>query len=245
MSKATPHLLAVTLILLFIVALSPLQASAAAPDATLYTSYFFNSNQYQNVTWIVCGSTQQTSGCYGSGSLGPFGRVGNMLEGNPTVNRTRNSVTRDIYVVDVAGGNGGNGVVLYVYKKTDVVTASSDTITVTLTSTVTLPLNGGTNVHCSMAANKGFVFIGTDQTTQGVEVDKSNLSLTTFGGFSPPINVTSITANAYGYVTATFGAMGSEDAFITFAPNGGGEGDGGGSWFMLDTVNGVASTTIQ
>jgi hypothetical protein len=176
--------------------------------------------------------------------LGPFGKIGTMLEGNPTVKRKANSVTRNIYVVDVAAGPQGNQVVLYVYKKTDAVTQSSDTITVALTNTVTLPLTGGTTAQCAMAANDGFLFIGTDQTPEAVRVQKSDLSVATIGGFSPPINVTSITSDQYGYVAVTFGTSGGETGNVEFGPNGEGVGDGGGAWFMAGTGLGLATSNI-
>jgi hypothetical protein len=220
-------------------------AAYAAPiDSTLYTSYFFGSS-YQNLTLIVCGSTALSFGCYGSAGLGPFGKVGAMIEGNPSYNLTTNTVTRKIYVVDVASGSSGTGVTLYVYKKTDTITASSDTISVKLVNTLTLSLTGGTSAVCSMAANSGFLFIGTDQSPQAVRVQKSNLSTTPVGGFSPPINVTSITSDKYGYVTVTFGGFTSgEDGFYTFGPNGQSEGDGGGAWFMLSTDAGLSTSSL-
>jgi hypothetical protein len=215
---------------------------AAPPDYTLYTSYFTGSG-YQNFTWIVCGSTQQTEGCYASGSLGPFGQAGALLEGNQSVKG--NTVTRAIYVVDIASGTSGTDVTLYVYKKTDVVTASTDTVTVTLDKTVSLPLTGGSAALCSMAANNGYLFIGTDQSPEAVRVQKSNLSLIQIGGFSPPINVTSITTDKYGYVTVTFGGFTSgENGFYQYGPDGEGVGDGGGAWFTLNTVAGLSTTTL-
>jgi hypothetical protein len=212
------------------------------PDSTLYTSYFSGAG-YQNVGWVVCGSTQNTGGCYASGSLGPFGRAGALIEGNPFTHG--NSVTRRIFVVDIGSGSSGNGVTLYVYTKTDTVTSSSDTVTVTLSRTVALPLIGGSTALCSMGANNGFLFIGTDQSPQAVRVQKSDLSIAQVGGFSPPINVTSITADKYGYITVTFGGFTSgESGNYQFGPNGQGVGDGGGAWFMLNTQIGLSTTTL-
>ena len=217
---------------------------AAPIDSTLYTSYFFGTG-YQNLTLIVCGSTTQSSGCFGSAGLGPFGKVGAMIEGNPSYNLKTSTVTRRIYIVDKASGTAGTGVTLYVYKKTDTITASFDTIAVTLTNTLQLPLTGGANAICSMAANNGYLFIGTDQSPQAVRVQKSNLSTQGIGGFSPPINVTSITSDKYGYVTVTFGGFTSgEDGFYTFGPNGQGVGDGGGAWFMLSTDSGLSTSAL-
>jgi len=217
---------------------------AAPIDSTLYTSYFFGTG-YQSLTLVVCGSTAQSFGCYGSAGLGPFGKVGAMIEGNPSYNLKTNTVTRKIYIVDAASGTAGTGVTLYVYKKTDTITASFDTIAVTLTNTVQLSLTGGASVVCSMAANNGYLFIGTNQSPQAVRVQKSNLSVQTIGGFSPPINVTSITSDKYGYVTVTFGGFTSgEDGFYTFGPNGQGAGDGGGAWFMLTSDAGVSTSSL-
>ena len=78
------YTLAASVVLFAVMAVCPLQATAA-PDSTLNTSYFFDSN-YQNFTLVVCGSTAQTEGCYGSARLGPFGSVGALIEGNPSVN---------------------------------------------------------------------------------------------------------------------------------------------------------------
>jgi hypothetical protein len=179
----------------------------------------------------------------GSGSLGPFGKIGTLLEGNPTINHKTNTVTRKIYVLDVAAGSGTD-VVLYVYKKSDVISPSYDSVTVSLAATVPLPLTGGSSARGSMAANKGFLFVGTDQSPYGVRIQKSDLSILQVGGFSPPLNVSSVTANAYGYVTVTFGTTGGFTGNYEFAPNGGGVGDGGGPWFMLNTTLGVVPSTI-
>lgn len=214
----------------------------AKPDQTLYTTYSGNST---TVDWVVCGSLPQTEGCFSAGSLGPFAKVGAMLEGNPTVDTSTNTVTRAIYILDIASGTNMNGVTLYVYQKTDMISPSFDTVTVTLTNTVSLPLTGGTSALPSMAANTKFLFIGTNQSPQAVEVTKKNLHFFQIGGFSPPINVASITADQYGYVTVTFGSSSTaENGFYVFGPNGDGEEDGGGFDFMLDTVQGILPSTF-
>ncbi len=219
-------------------------AGSGSPDATLFTTYRLFSGD-QTVSWSVCGSTALTEGCYASGSLGPFGRAGALTEGNPSVNLSTNTVTRRIYVVDIASGGTGNDVVLYVYKKTDVVSSTSDTVTVTLLNTVTLPLTGGSTAVCSMAANNGFLFIGTDQSPQAVRVQKSKLTLAQLGGFYPPINVTAITADKYGYVTVTYGQFSSgENGFYVYGPDGALREDGGGASFILNTVTAVSTATL-
>jgi hypothetical protein len=234
------HLRVLTAMILFVVAIAPLQAQnsvlPAAPDSTLYTTY---SGGPTTLNWIVCGSTAQTSGCYSSGSLGPFIGIGALLEGNPSIKG--DVVTRAIYVVD---SGDTNSVTLDVYKKTDTVTADFDTVTVTLARTIALPLTGGSTAVVSMAANNGFLFIGTDQSPQAVEVRKSNLSVTQLGGFSPPINVTSITADQYGYVTVTQTGAAFETGFNVYGPNGAGVEGGGGADFMLGTTQAVSAAAL-
>jgi len=61
---------------------------------------------------------------------------------------------------------GGTGVRLFVYKKTDTITTSGDTINVTLTKTVRLSFTGSGTALGFMAANKLFLFIGTDHTAE-------------------------------------------------------------------------------
>ena len=93
----------------------------------------------------------------------------------------------------------------------------------------------------SMAANKQFLFIGTDQSQQAVVLDKRTFSVTQLGGFSPPINVFGIFADQYGYVTLTFGPFrgGSSNKFIVAGPDGSDKEDGDGTQFMFDTVQGL------
>src|SRR6266849_8583252 len=58
-------------------------ATSAPVDQTLYTRYdIYTGSPF--VDYCVCGSTQQSSGCYSCGNLGPFGKVGALIEGNPS-----------------------------------------------------------------------------------------------------------------------------------------------------------------
>jgi hypothetical protein len=212
-------------------------APAAAPDAGLYTNYSLNSNDGQTtVQWLVCGSTQNSDGCYGIGQIGPFIAVGAMLEGDPVVKG--NVVTRAIYVAD---SGRASKVKLYVYKKVDTVTANYDTVTVTLKRAITLPLVGGSNAICSMAANKDFLFIGTDQSEFAAMVQKNNLVVTQVGDGGG--NVIAITSDQYGFVTITNTEPGSS-GFAVYGPTGGLEGFGGGAEFMLTTTQAVPLTNL-
>jgi len=232
---------ALALIFLFIVG-TAVPVRAQTLGSTLYTTYQISSN-HQTVSWTVCGSTQESEGCYGSGNLGPFGSVGALLEGSPSTNK--DTVTRFIYVLDVASGSGANGVELYVYKKTDTITSEDDSVSVTLSKSIALPLVGGSAALSSMAANSRFIFVGTNQSPQAVRIQKSNLSVTQLGGFSPPINVTAITTDNYGYVTITQGDFNSGDtAFTVYSLTGESQEDGGGAPFMLNTVVAVLPATL-
>jgi hypothetical protein len=160
-----------------------------------------------------------------------------MLEGDPSVKG--NVVTRLIYVVD---SGSATSVKLYVYRKVDTITAEFDTTTVTLARTVKLPLTGGSTALCFMAANQGFLFIGTNQSPQAVSVKKSTLGVTTLGGLSPPI--TAITADQYGYVTVTQGNASGASGFSVFSPAGEEVEDGGGADFMLDTMQAISPAAL-
>lgn len=162
-----------------------------------------------------------------------------MIEGNPLV--SGNTVTRAIFVVDCNSAN--NGVELYGYKKVDVVTATTDTITVTLIKQIALPLTGGSTAACSMVANNQLLFIASDQGGGGVvELKKSNFNVTQLGAFAPPIT---LTVDQYGYVTVTSGSFGNDNgSFEQFNPQGQGVQDGGGTWFMLGTQTGVSIANL-
>jgi hypothetical protein len=220
--------------LLVLSALAAQSQTPAAPDANLYTNYFGSAT---SVSWIVCGATQQSSGCYDSGSIGPFVSVGAMLESNPQVSGS--VVTRFIYVVDA----GASPVTLYVYKKTDTISSSFDTTVVTLFKTVSLSQLVGGSVTTFMAANNKYLYIGTSLSPNAVYVSKGTLKVTEIGGFSPPLNITSITSNQYGYVTVTQG-NGLFTGFNVFGPTGGAVEGGGGSEFMLGTTQAVPASSL-
>ena len=219
----------VLFVILLLTAAVPLLAQhpVAPLDATLYTTY---SGTTAEINWTVCGSTQQSSGCYASGSLGPFISIGAMLEGNPSV--AGDVVTRAIYIVD----SGANPVQLYVYTKTDTVTASTDTVSVTLTDTITLPLIGGSNIAASMAANRNFLFIGVDEGTLAVKVNKNNLHVTKLEDSGATL---SITSDQYGYITVE-----QVGVFAVYGPDGEVEESGGGSEFMVGTTQALPGSAI-
>jgi hypothetical protein len=220
-------------------------ADSTPIDGTLYATYSIARDR-AHVSLTVCGSLPGSEGCYGSADLGPFQGVGAVLEGLPSTDKTTNTVTRDIYVLDSAAGPNKVGVSLYVYSRTDIITGSTDSITVVLTDTVALPLIGGTSATASMAANRGHLYIGTNKSPQAVAVLKKTLAFTQIGGFSPPVNVSSITADDYGFVTVTFGSFnGTNNGFYVFGPDGSGQGDGGGASFTVGTAQAVRPPTLK
>jgi len=235
---------AIVIALFLLCAASSVQA--APIDATLYTTYRLITGD-TSLSYSVCGSTQLSEGCYAAGNIGPFGKIGALLEGAASTNLKTNTVTRLIYVLDIAAGTAGNEVVLNVYKKTDTISPTFDTVVVTLSKTLPLALTGGSTALTSMAANNGFIFMGTDQTNFAVRLQKSNYAVTQFGGFSPPLNVTAITSNKYGYITVTFGdhtGSGFPNATIWFGPDGAGRGDGGGAYYMLEGSQALLPSTL-
>jgi hypothetical protein len=231
-----------TLVALLVAAGYAASTQAAAPDASLFATYSVDST-LQNANWIVCGATTQTSGCYASGTLGPFGHIGAMLERGPWV--SGETVTRQIFVLDVESGSAHNGVSLFVYTKKDAVSATNDTVTVALSRTISLPLVGGSGVHASMAANNSYLYVGTNKSAQAASVRLGSWTVTPIGGFSPPIPVASISSDSYGYITVTFGAPGGTfSGFYVFGPTGASEEDGGGAEFMLNTSNAVTPAAL-
>ena len=99
--------------------------------------------------------------------------------------------------------------------------------------------------RASMAANAKFLFIGTNQSPTALKVQKGTYAITQIGGFSPPINVTSITTNKYGYATVTFGSFnGPSNGFVVFDPSGNSNEEGGGASFILNTAQAVLPATL-
>jgi hypothetical protein len=212
-------------------------------DSTLFTNYTMN-NARTNLTWYVCGSLTGTDGCYSAGFLGPFGKIGAMIEGFPIQNLTKGTVTRYIYVLDENYASGLNGVALYVYKKVDTIAGGGDTITVTHFKTVILPLTGGSSTVSSLAANKNYLYMGTNQDGFAVQLKKSTFAISQYAEISGPATVESITADQYGFITTTWITSSGSTGFNVIDPNGFAQEGGGGSQFMLNTVQAVRPTTL-
>jgi hypothetical protein len=201
----------------------------------LFTTYNFY-NSFETVYWSACGSTRRLKGCFSFGSIGPFGNVGALLEGSPETKG--NTVTRELYIVDTGTGSV-NSIILYVYTKVDTITPNNDSVTITLTKTVSLPLIGGKEVSCFMAGNSKFIFIGTNQSYRAVEIQKSDLKYSYTLGYGE-LNVFAITSDAYGYVSIMYGDL-LNGAFSIYNPNGEVDISGSGANFTLSTTAGVST----
>lgn len=219
--------------LLVVLAISlPAQAQVHNPDSTLYTYYFASSST--QMTWVTCGSLPLTEGCYSSGTLGPFTNACAIVQSVPAAINSF-TVLRYIYVLDT--GSSPSGVTLTAYRRTDTVSQSSDTVSITTLAVVPLPtLVGGSGVTCMMAQNPTNVYAGTNQGTAPVSINKSTFAVNSVGLFSGP--VTAITADSYGYVTIDQSQNGSHGNTV-YAPNGQLESDGGGAYFMINPIDAV------
>jgi hypothetical protein len=205
----------------------PTQAQQKLPDYTLFTTYSVNQS-LTDISWLTCGSTQLTEGCYGSGNFGPFTDACAIVQSVPAP-LNLNTVLRYIYVLD--SGSGTHGVTLSVYKRTDMVTSSTDNITITTITTVSLPsLVGGSGVSCSMANNPSYIYAATNQSMSAAAINKTTYSVSSVGDFDA--NVNAITADSYGYVTILQG-----DGFTVYGPNGSPQEDGGGVMFRINPID--------
>jgi hypothetical protein len=144
--------------------------------------------------------------------------------------------------LNVGYGPSRNEVALYVYKKVDVISGGDDSVSAALFKTVALPLTGGTATEASMAANSNFLYIGTNQDQLAVQVKKSNFAIIQFSEVSGPYNVTSITADQYGFVTVTWG---KGVGFYVINKNGQAQDGGGGDLFMLNTSVAILPSSVE
>lgn len=198
-------------------------------NTNIYTTYNF-SNGATSISWVTCGSTPQSEGCFQSGQIDGFGKVCAVLDTPPLVNGT--TTKQKLYIFD-SGASKAASLLLDVYEKVDVTTNDYDTTVFTLKTKLTLPIPAGSGAKCFAAANKGYIFAGTSKSTNAVEISKVDLSQTSIGGFSPPIPVTSIDPDPVGNVSINFG-NGSETGFVLIGPSGSGLEDGGGNAIIFN-----------
>ena len=173
----------------------------AALDENVTISFTALSNQ---ITWQLTGIDVNTAGV--SGTLGPFNNACAILQGHPKT--TGNVMTRRVFVLD--GGDASSAAALYVYERTDTISAASgqtnDAVTVTLTHTVPLALSGAANPICYMAGNDDLIIAGTSANVSAALIYKAGLAVETI---SQPLlsygdTVSAVTASDNGFVFVTW-----------------------------------------
>ncbi|MGD0866547.1 MAG: hypothetical protein ABSA49_13425 [Rhizomicrobium sp.] len=209
-------------------------AEAGTPpiDSTLFATYNFSAGA-TSVQFTVCGSLPGSEGCYGGGTLAPIGGACGVLESS---RKTKGDVvTRDIYVLD-RGATKNATLMLDVFRRTDTISSSYDSIQVSFLKSVSLGIVGGPSAKCTMAGNETAVYAGTDQDGSVASVDKTtfiHMRVPRTARFAKSTSVLSLTADTYGYI-----AVSTPEGFYVVSPLGGGEEDGGGSAYMVNTLQG-------
>jgi len=159
-----------------------------------------------------------------------------MMEGPVSVKG--NVYSHSVYVLD-GGLKETDKVELSVFEMTDTISPSDDTGTATFVKTINLSptLLGGSKASCYMAANPVALYVGTSEGPTAVSVSKTNLAVNDISEFAQ--NISQITADSRGYVIINFRNTAFPSGQVIIAPNGAGEGDGGGNSVVLNTTNAV------
>lgn len=145
-------------------ALVPGLLALGAAQAQAGTEYYATTYQRfdQTLSWVTCGYNATSSGCFGSGSLGPFGRLCSVAGTN----------TR-IIVADAQPASGPARLSIYAQ-------AEGPSPTVTLLRTVALPaIPASATARCEMAILGNFVYFGTNESASYVKVSLRNYAVTT------------------------------------------------------------------
>jgi hypothetical protein len=206
--------------------------SAMPAHAQLYTTYSFTPT---SLNWTTCGSLLGSSGCFSSGSVISFGHICAVLEDKSRSQSGSYDSKQRIYVMD-NNATGNNDVVLDVLEKKIVVSDNYATTTFTKIADASLPLVGG--AACQIAANNVVILAGTTQSTNAAYIVKKTLAVSSYGGFTPPLEVTTITSDASGYITVNF-AGNPFTGFGLIGPNGAEESGGGGNAYVIPKDNGL------
>ncbi len=204
-------------------------AHDAALDSGIFTAWSFDNNG-ASLSYLACGSTKKSQGCYASGTLSPFEHACAILDG-PAI-RQGHVLTRDMYILDRRTSKK-NPILLDVYTRTDTFKQEGDFVAFTLKQQITLNIPGGGNAHCAMAAGNAYLFVGTSASQALLKIDRSNFSTVEIDETDP---VASITADDRGFVAVYAGGI---DAY---GPDGQSllEG-GGGPVALINTRNALTS----
>lgn len=149
---------------------TPIAAAAATP-------YFYSTYQRYgaNILWVTCGRDTASSGCYGSGDLGPFGRPCALAGDGQNV------------VVADANPASPQQTLLYFYTRTE-----SSRPTATLVKTVPVAIPASATATCQLAVRGNFAWFGTSASPTFYKVDLTTWAATagsTCGGNTSAITV--------------------------------------------------------
>jgi hypothetical protein len=150
-------------------------------------------------------------------------------------------------VLDAAAGARHTEVVLYDYLKTDVYDPASGNVVASakLVNSASLPLTGRSDTRSWLAGSGDFLFAGTSASTVAAVIQTGTLVSSGYGGFSPPVGVGSITVDDYGYVSLVFAQASNPDSgFYLLNKDGEGEGDGGGTQYVVNSLVGLNAEAL-
>jgi hypothetical protein len=201
---------------------APTLQTAKLPDPELFTFYSVNPGN-QTVDWTTCSGQQHT--CNPSGTLGPFGMVGYLMDGNPVRGKAG---ARDVYVLDTAAGKDKGGVTLNVYER-----GMSGSIGERPKARLELPLVGGSRATISMATHSEYIFVGSSLSQDLVQVGKRNYEIFTIPSFFFGLPYSGMTSNGR-FVDVVQGGDGFPDSFTIYDKNGNVAVDGSGATFLLN-----------
>lgn len=136
---------------------------------------------------------------------------------------------------------------LYDYLKTDVYDPNSGNVVASakLVNSATVPLTGRSKTRAWLAGSGDFLYAGTSASTVAAVIQTGTLASSSYGGFSPPVAVGSITVNNYGYVSLVFGqAANPVSGFYLLNKDGEGEEDGGGAEYVVNSLVGLNAEAL-
>ncbi len=137
------------------VAATPKPVTTAA-TVVATTPFFYTTYQRYgaNLLWVTCGHDTTSSGCYGSGDLGPFGRPCALAGDGPNV-----------VVADASPANPQQ-TLLYFYTRVE-----SNRPTATLVRTVPVAIPASATATCHLAVRGNLAWFGTSASPTFYKVD--------------------------------------------------------------------------
>lgn len=188
-------------------------SAKSAPDDGLYSMYTVDpGGSFLDLS--ICGDF----GC-AQGIDQSFDHVCAILESVPKIVDT--TMTRDIYILDKRD-LASDPMTLTIYHRVDEAVGGGDKRTFTLTKTITLDINGGSDANCKMVENLKYVYLGTDASAHALQIDKKKLKASV-AATGP---TTLLSADSRGYVSISDTSSGG---FKILDPQGNTLAGGGGS----------------